>query len=348
MAKVETSVIVREAMPSGKKPGGSGRRKALFSEIEDPKKRLKQVEEFWRRRIETDTAAKGGAVADADAEENQRIRSLAVARKKQEAAEALIVATGEGVAALVAENDEILFVSALIHVGRKDRPAVYQAAVNASIQAPAGLARRALKSLIGLDDSPGHRLSREAIKAIEETDPDMFAVAIQNLPATSLVLVADEDTLGVCSPRQLSTLIGMAAGKIFVGGVKPNSQSEAGAERQQQMRVSLGRLLDKVIERDAIAYLPDDPDFGFAEAVAGQISAGQLERLAKGKPPTFTVCKLVELANRKRESAVALVGLLDQKLVAAARNVITAFGDNREIFDEELPDIGTEDYFSMR
>lgn len=107
----------------------------------------------------------------------------------------------------------------------------------------------------------------------------------------------------------------------------------------------MGRLLDTVIERDESANSSDDPDFGFAEAVVGQLAAGQLKRLAEGKSPSFTLCKLVELADRKRESAIALADLLDPKLVEAARKVTAAFGDDQASFGEAPPNINTGDYF---
>lgn len=120
-------------------------------------------------------------------------------------------------------------------------------------------------------------------------------------------------------------------------------------ERQQQMRVSLGRLLDRVIERDAAANLTDDPDFGFAETVIEELTAESLARMAKEKPepPTFTVCKLVELAERKRESAADLVELLDPKIVVAARKVLAELADFEKFSGEVFPDQENPEYFSI-
>lgn len=338
--------------PVKKKPETGGRRKALFSDIEDPQERLKLVKRFWRKKLK-DQDRERTAIVDVVGEENKRQKRLLLVSRSQQAVK---LATSTALEKLVVENDEMPFAFALSRVPRKQRPEVYQAAVRTCIELEKGqdpskagkTMRRTLTSLIGLDDIPGHPLSRKTIKAIAETDPDMFAVAVCSLPASSLSLIADEDILDVCSPGQLSTLIGMAAGKIFAGGSGQGVASETRAERKQQKRVSLGRLLDVVVERDAPADAVDDPDFGFAETVVGQLAAEQQKRLAEKKPPTFTVCKLVELADRHRESAAKLIELLDPKIVAAAREMIARFDENRELFDDEFPELDMPDYFSLR
>lgn len=355
MAREEALIVRRKISPAGK-PGGLRRRRALFSEIEDPQKRFELVEEYWRRKVESmnrkKTAGAGPAVeivAAANEEIAAQKRQLLASRSQAARQLAESPAT---LTALIDERDEMPFATALSRVRRSERDGVYAIAVQACLGA-AGREEAAdnramgktLKRLIELDDTPGKRMSRKAIVKIDETDPDMFAVAVQSLPAASLSLIADETILDICSPKQLSTLIGMAAGKIFIGRSGSRGRSEAGAESQQRMRVSMGRLLDTVIERDESANSSDDPDFGFAEAVVGQLAAGQLKRLAEGKSPSFTLCKLVELADRKRESAIALADLLDPKLVEAARKVTAAFGDDQASFGEAPPNINTGDYF---
>lgn len=308
MPRSETSIIPREMIaPVKKKPERGGRRKALFSDVEDPRQKLRLVEEHWRRKVESmnrkETVGAGpavGTVAAANEEIAARKRQLLATRSQTARQLAESPAT---LTALINEGDEMPFATALSRVRRRERDGVYAIAVQACLGAASRkelednrAMGKNLKRLIELDDTPGKRMSRKAIVKIDETDPDMFAVAVQSLPAASLSLIADETTLDVCSSQQLSSLIRMAAGKIFVGSRDRGAASEADAERQQQMRVSMGRLLDTVIERDAAADSPDDPDFGFAETVTEQLSAESRARMAKGKPhpPTFTVCKLVE------------------------------------------------------
>lgn len=342
MARPKELIVRREEISPVVKPEVSQRPAALFSEIEDPQERLRLVTEWYRENLaESPIKKKTGDINPLLEEKKRRQRELLIKRRQA----ALELATSQkALEPLIKRNNEMLFAAALSRVRRNQRPAVYQAAVTACMKETAESADpkasrqagRTLRRLIDLDDSQGKRLSREAIRSLEETAPEMFAVAVRSLSASSLSQIADAAMLDVCSPRQTATLIGMAAGKLYAGAT--GSGIDITGERRQGPRVPLERLLDQVVERDNAALTDDLPDFGFAEAV--------VKSLTRANRPTFTVCQLVRLANRL-ESAGELVSLLAPGLVQQTREMLANFNDDGTFPDDLAGAGGNPDYFSI-
>lgn len=303
MSKEVSIVSGQGELPAGK-PGKTRRPAALFSEVEDPAERLRLVEDWYRKHLIRPKPAAGEtgiSPRPVGAKTNKMALDLATAPATVEA----LVGGGK--------KGRMTFAAALSRVKRDQRSAVFSRAVAAAAkQIFPGDPETKVKAggilggLIGLDDSRGHSLSREAIKALDgEGNPDMFAVAVTSLPVTKLCLVADEDLLGVCSPKQAAGLVNMVTGKIFGRG-------KAGSIRENQRthRLPLKLLLDTIVERDTEALALDDPDFGFAEEV--------IKHLTGGGRATFTVCQLVKLAELS-DSAKQLVSLMPETLVLEAR-----------------------------